>query len=83
MPSIQQLIPAAGCYAAYQQPGRTGAGDEYVYRPLVALALLPQQPERADAEPDDQVVGLIVDRTGLVTQVDGIEEAFEGHQQEG
>jgi hypothetical protein len=57
------------------------ARDELVHRPLVAWALLPQQPEEAGVEPDDQVVGLIVDQTGLVTQVDETDEAFEGYQQ--
>lgn len=83
MPKIQQIIPAVGWYAVYQQSDRAVVPDELVYRPLVAWALLPQEPEQAAAEPDDQVVGLVVDQTGLVTEVDETDEAFEGYQQRG
>ncbi len=80
MPRIQQIIPAAGWYAVYRQSDRPAGREELVYRPLVAWALLPQAPERAAAEPDDQVVGLVVDQSGLVCEVDETEEAFEGYQ---
>jgi hypothetical protein len=83
MPRIQQIVPADGWYAVYQPSDRAGIHDELVYKPIVVWALLPQKPERAEAEPDDQVVGLIVDQTGLVTEVDETDEAFEGYQQRG
>ena len=81
MPRIQQIIPATGWYAVYQPSDRAVVRDELVYRPLVAWALLPQRPEREGAEPDDQVVGLVVDQTGLVAEVDETAEEFEGYQQ--
>ena len=84
VPRIQQIIPADGWYAVYQRPSRaSGRGDrvELEHRPLVAWALMPHEPERTDGEPDDQVVGLTVDQTGIVTVVDETEEPFEGYQQ--
>ena len=83
MPKIQQIIPAADWYAVHRRSGRTPGREDLVLTPLVAWALLPQPPERAAAEPDDQVVGLIVDQTGLVTEVDETAEAFEGYQHGG
>jgi hypothetical protein len=86
VPRIQQIIPADGWYAVYQRPrGVPGRGDrtELEHRPLVAWALVPQEPERTGADPDDQVVGMIVDQTGIVTVVDETEESFEGYQQLG
>jgi hypothetical protein len=81
MPRIQQIIPAAGWYAVHLRSGRAAGREELLYRPLVAWALLRQEPEQAAGEPDDQVVGLIVDDTGLVSQVDETADEFEGYQQ--
>jgi hypothetical protein len=84
VPRIQQIIPADGWYAVYQRPSRaSGLGDrvELEHRPLVGWALVPQEPERTGGDPDDQVVGLVVDQTGIVTVVDETAESFEGYQQ--